>query len=172
MKNKFSKLSAVAIVVVALLSIGFFSACEEKDGDNEKEQEHTTIVNEVVVDNDAKLTLDSIFSDKNTTIRQMQGDTLFHIINDMQGLFALGLNSDVNIDLDNNCIIWGKVVSPNTSGDILSNYLYYDNLNSSYKYEVNVYVSETGYTALKNLYFWGVYPKFNQNVLFVINFNN
>lgn len=34
MKNKFSKLSAVAIVVVALLSIGFFSACEEKEDTN------------------------------------------------------------------------------------------------------------------------------------------
>ena len=36
MKNKFSKLSAIAIMVAALLSIGFFSACEEKDGDNKK----------------------------------------------------------------------------------------------------------------------------------------
>ena len=34
MKIKCLKLSAVAIVVVALLSIGFFSACEEKDDTN------------------------------------------------------------------------------------------------------------------------------------------
>ena len=31
MKSKFLKLSAIAIVVVALLSLGFFSACEEKE---------------------------------------------------------------------------------------------------------------------------------------------
>lgn len=31
MKSKFLKLSAVAIVVVALLSLGFLSACEDKD---------------------------------------------------------------------------------------------------------------------------------------------
>ena len=34
MKSKFLKLSAVAIVVVALLSLGFLSACEEKEETN------------------------------------------------------------------------------------------------------------------------------------------
>jgi hypothetical protein len=172
MKRKFLKLSAVAIVVVALFCLGFFSACEEKDDKNEKIQKNTTIVNEVVIDNNTRLTLSNVFSDENMNIRQMQSDTLFNIINDMQGLFVLGLDSDVNIDFENNCIIWGKVVSPNTSGAILSNNLYYNSQDLSYRYEINVYVSETGYTARKNLYFWGVYPKPNQNVLFVLNYNN
>lgn len=36
MKTKFLRLSAVAIVVVTLLSLGLFFSCEEKDGNNEK----------------------------------------------------------------------------------------------------------------------------------------
>lgn len=34
MKSKFLKLSAIAIVVIALLSLGFLSACEDKDDTN------------------------------------------------------------------------------------------------------------------------------------------
>ncbi len=167
MKTRVLKLKTLAILlVVAVVSICLFTACEEKEdiGVND----NIVLVNETSIDNNTKLILDTLFSDENTNIRQMQGDTLFHIINDMQGLFALGLNSDVNIDLDNNCIIWGKVVTPNTSCAILSNNLYYDRLDSSYRYEVDVFISKTGYTALKNLYFWGIYSKTTQDVSFVL----
>lgn len=38
MKTKFLNLSAVVIVVAALLSIGFFSACEEKEDSTKREK--------------------------------------------------------------------------------------------------------------------------------------
>lgn len=170
MKSKFLKLSAIAIVVIALLSLGFLSACEDKEDDNTEQMK--TIINEIATDDYTKNILDSIFSDFNSIVRGIAGDTLFYIINNNQELQLLANNVDLDIDFDNNCIIWGRFISPITSGTILSNNLYYDNQNLLYNYVVNINIPSSGYTARKGLYFWGIYPKLNQDVLFTLNFNN
>lgn len=170
MKTKFLKLSAVAIVVIATLCIGILSACEDKDDDNNEQIK--TIINEIATDDYTKNVLDSVFSDFNFIVRGIPGDTLFYIINNNQELQLLANNVDLDIDFDNNCIIWGRFISPITSGTILSNNLYYDNQNLLYDYVVNINIPSSGYTARKGLYFWGIYPKLNHNVLFTLNFNN
>jgi hypothetical protein len=119
-----------------------------------------------------KILYDRVISDYNSIVRGIAGDTLFYLINNNQELQSLANNVDLDIDFDNNCIIWGRFISPITSGTILSNNLYYDSQNLIYNYIVNIYIPSSGYTARKGLYFWGIYPKPNHNVIFTLNSNN
>ena len=170
MKKGFLKSSIFAIMVISFFSLGFLTACDDKDLDNTGQTK--TIINEIATDDYTKNVLDSVFSDYNSFVRGIAGDTLFYLINNNQELQSLANNVDLDIDFENNCIIWGRFISPITSGTILSNNLYYDSQNLIYNYIVNIYIPSSGYTARKGLYFWGIYPKPNHNVIFTLNSNN
>ncbi|NCC17518.1 MAG: hypothetical protein EOM29_01095 [Bacteroidia bacterium] len=170
MKKGFLKSSIFAIIVISFLSLGFLTACDDKDLDNRGQTK--TIINEIATDDYTKNVLDSVFSDYNSIVRGIEGDTLFYLINNNQELQSMANNVDLDIDFENNCIIWGRFISPITSGTILSNNLYYDSQNLIYNYIVNIYIPSSGYTARKGLYFWGIYPKPNHNVIFTLNSNN
>ncbi len=170
MKKGFLKSSIFAIMVISFFSLGFLTACDDKDLDNTGQTK--TIINEIATDDYTKNVLDSVFSDYNSIVRGIAGDTLFYLINNNQELQSLANNVDLDIDFENNCIIWGRFISPITSGTIVSNNLYYDSQNLIYNYIVNIYIPSSGYTARKGLYFWGIYPKPNHNVIFTLNSNN
>ncbi|MGB4654597.1 MAG: hypothetical protein WBH98_04095 [Bacteroidales bacterium] len=131
-----------------------------------------TIINEVHVDYNTRNTLNGIFSADNEFLNQIQGDTLFYVINDEQALQALGIDVNLGIDFEKNCLICGRVYSPISSGLISSKYLVYNSQNSLYNYVVTMYLPNSGYNVITPIYFWGVYPKFDGEVIFTLKVVN
>ncbi len=184
--KKNSLIKVVAIAIIFASSLGFFWACNKEDDNTTKNTQNVEevnnelgevpeddiIIDEIAIDDNTKNTLNGIFSQNNEFLNKIQGDTLFYVINDEQALQALGIDVNLGIDFEKNCLICGRVYSPISSGLISSKYLVYNSQNSLYNYVVTMYLPNSGYNVITPLYFWGVYPKLDGDVIFTLKVVN
>ena len=122
-----------------------------------------------------KTNLDIIFSENNELVKNIKGDTLLYLINSKDELLAISNNInttiDIDIDFENQSIIWGKFLTSSISNSIVSKQLLVCHSSSNYKYEISLKKCTDCWEALGYLYYWELYPqKINiDNFTFVIN---
>jgi hypothetical protein len=101
-----------------------------------------------------------VFSDDNSLVANIEGDTLLFVINSIEELSNIMQNVNTvidDIDFETQSIVWGKFITSSISDTISSKQLYV--CDTDYKYDVIVYCSTEGWPVLNTLYFWDVYPK-------------
>jgi len=117
--------------------------------------------------------LDIIFSENNELAKNIKGDTLLYVINSKEELLAISgnINTAIDIDFENQSIIWGKFLTSSVSNTIASKQLLKCHPFSNYRYEISVKNCTECWTALGCLYYWDIYPqKININdVSLIIN---
>ncbi len=152
-------LMAITLTGITLLSCN----------DDEKE-ESIRKVNKIALSDDTSSLLDSLFKQQN---QNLYVDTIL-IINSMTELNALIDYNGAEIDFSNYTLIVGYISTPNLSCNITSNDLYYDSVNKSYIFKINVDIGIFVLPALDTLCFWGMYPKINNDAKMnlKVNYNN
>lgn len=183
----------VSYLTIVIFAVSLFTACEKNremisNGDNEvsttlPNNQTATTANEncnwteifpVVLSDNLKQSLDNIFSDNNNLVTTIHGDTLLFVICNQADFISLCPNYSIvpqveQIDFETHCIIWGRVLTPHIPYTVLSKELFFCDSENNYKYEVAIEECVNCWTALGNLYFWGVYPKLeNENVSLIL----
>jgi RNA binding exosome subunit len=112
------------------------------------------------VDNQLKIVLDEVFSEKNDLVGNIKSDTLF-VINNEQELrdVSKNINTVINVDFDKQSIVWGKIFVSSISDVIRAKDIYMCIQSSGYKYEVSIEKCINCWTATGYLYFWEIYPQ-------------
>jgi hypothetical protein len=166
--------------VICFLLAGFLLAGCEKERQTVINDDGGVTINEncdwseilpLALDENLTYVLDNIFSDNNSLVADIEGDTLLFVICNQEDFLAVSksVNTVVGseqIDFENYCIIWGRVLTPHFPYTLQSKELFVCDLDNSCKYEVTVEECTNCWTALGRLYFWGVYPKIeNENIV-------
>jgi len=126
----------------------------------------------VVLAEQLKNSLDIIFSENNELVKNIKGDTLLYIINSKEELLEISNNAnEIDVDFENQSIIWGRLLTSSISNSIASKSLFVCHSSSNFKYEISVKLCTECWTALGFLYYWEVYPqKINiNNVTLIVN---
>ena len=111
------------------------------------------------------------FSENNELAKNIKGDTLLYVINSKEELLAISgnINTVMDIDFENQSIIWGKFLTSSVSNTIASKQLLKCHPFSNYRYEISVKNCTECWTALGYLYYWDIYPqKININDISLI----
>ena len=115
--------------------------------------------------------LDVVFSENNELVRNIEGDNLLYVINSKEELLEIShnINTVIDIDFENQSIIWGKFLTASISDSIASKQLFVCYPSSNYKYEVSVKKCTECWHAVGYLYYWNIYPqKINSNNISLI----
>jgi len=131
-----------------------------------------TELSPVVLAEQLKNSLDIIFSENNELVKNIGGDTILYIINSKEELSEISNNAnEIDIDFENQSIIWGRLLTSSISNSIASKQLFLCHSSSNFKYEISVQQCTDCWTALGYLYYWEVYPqKINiNNVALIVN---
>ena len=146
------------------------------DGNSERNENNNcewTELNPVVLTEQLKNDLDIIFSDNNELVKNIKGDTLLYAINSKEELLeiSLNINTVIDIDFENQSIIWGRFLTSSISNNITSKQLSVCHPSSNCRYEISVEKCTECWAALGYLYYWAIYPrKINiKNVSLIIN---
>jgi len=127
----------------------------------------------VVLTEQLKNDLDIIFSENNELVKNIKGDTLLYAINSKEELLEISynINTVIDINFENQSIIWGRFLTSSISNNIASKQLSVCYISSKYRYEISVEKCTDCWEALGYLYYWAIYPrKINiNNVSLVIN---
>ena len=114
-----------------------------------------------------KNVLNIIFSENNELVKNIKGDTLLYAINSKEELLEIShnINTIIDIDFENQSIIWGRFLTSSISNNIASKQLSVCHSPSNYRYEISVEKCTDCWEALGYLYYWAIYPR-------KININN
>ncbi len=149
-----------------LLSIMVFGCTKENDD--------WLFIKEEVLDKNISTKLDDIFSKDNLTIVEYFDD--INIGTNNSSLYdpqVSTINSkdefmkfnngeeELNIDFSEYTLIFGKIIIPSISNSLSSKTLYYNDFRRNYKFELNVYRPQIGFTLVGEIYFWSIYQKLN-----------
>ena len=134
---------------------------------NENNNCEWTKLNPVVLTEQLKDNLDIIFSENNELVKNIKGDTLLYVINNKEELLEIShnINTVIEIDFENQSIIWGRFLTSSISNNIASKQLSVCYPSSIYRYEISVEKCTECWAALGYLYYWAIYPR-------KININN
>ena len=138
------------IIVFSLIS------CHE-DGDWDE-------VKKISPNENTQHVLDSIFSDQNSLITNREIDKLLIVINSLQDFNTISDGPDtIQLDFEKYALIGCKFTTSSISNTIADAQLLFHSNTMKYKYVVSVDKCESCWTAIGNLYSWGIYPKISQN---------
>ena len=115
----------------------------------------------VVLTEQLKNDLDIIFSENNELVKNIRGDTLLYAINSKEELSEIShnINTVIDIDFENQSIIWGRFLTSSISNNIASKQLSVCYPSSNYRYEISVDKCTDCWEALGYLYYWAIYPR-------------
>ena len=168
MKRTFLKTALLALAAVGMLST---SSCEKEEQSNLPTIKDTAQnpVDPIVMDSSSVQLLNNLFSIENPNIVNYQSDTVY-VINTATELLQLGANG---IDLDilkYYSIVWGYILAPHTNCEVSSIDLLYDG--QLYAMNVNILKGAEGYSALTEVFYWGVYPKITNQIALNVSYIN
>jgi len=140
---------------------------------NDKNNCEWTELKPVVLTEQLKNILDIVFSESNELVKNIKGDTLLYVINNKEELLEIShnINTVIDIDFENQSIIWGRFLTSSISNNIASKQLSVCHPSSNYRYEISVEKCTDCWESLGYLYYWAIYPrKINvNNVSLIIN---
>ena len=140
---------------------------------NDKNNCEWTELKPVVLTELLKNILDIVFSESNELVKNIKGDTLLYVINNKEELLEIShnINTVIDIDFENQSIIWGRFLTSSISNNIASKQLSVCHPSSNYRYEISVEKCTDCWESLGYLYYWAIYPrKINvNNVSLIIN---
>ena len=168
MKKVFLSLALLALATVGMLSI---SSCEKEEQSNLPTIKDTAQnpVDPIVMDSSSVHLLNNLFSIENPNIVNYQSDTVY-VINTATELLQLGANG---IDLDilkYYSIVWGYILAPHSNCELSSMELSFNG--QLYTMNVNILKGAEGYSALTEVFFWGVYPKVGSQIALNVSYIN
>ncbi|MDR0368284.1 MAG: hypothetical protein LBH82_03980 [Bacteroidales bacterium] len=158
-------------VICFLLACFLLAACDKENDETINENCNWNEILPLALDENLTYVLDNIFSDNNSLVADIEGDTLLFVICNQEDFLAVSksVNTAIGseqIDFENHCIIWGRVLTPQFPYTVQNKGLFVCDVDSSYKYEVAIEECTDCWTAFDRLYFWGVYPKIeNENIV-------
>jgi len=140
---------------------------------NENNNCEWTELKSVVLTEQLKNDLDIIFSENNELVKNIKGDTLLYVINSKEKLLEIShnINTIIDIDFENQSIIWGRFLTSSISNNIALKQLSVCYPSSNYRYEISVEKCTDCWEALGYLYYWDIYSrKINiNNVSLIVN---
>ena len=177
MKANIKLLLSFLLTFCLLLFFGCQSVMNEGNKETPPTNENNNCewveIQQVVLTEQLKNDFDIIFSENNELVRNIEGDTLLFVINSKEDLLEISqnINTVIDINFENQSIIWGRFLTSSISNNIASKQLSICYPSSNYKYEISVKKCTDCWEALGYLYYWGVYPqKINiNNVSLIIN---
>ena len=129
-------------------------------------------VKKISPDENTQHVLDSIFSDQNSLIANREMDKFLIVINNLQDYNTISDGPDtIEVDFTKYSIVGCKFKTSSISNTIAGAKLLYCGNTLKYKYVVNVDKCESCWTAIGNLYSWGIFPKITDkdNVILEVN---
>jgi hypothetical protein len=153
------------ILILLFAACAMFFGCSNSDSKNESMWIAIYSSNDIAI----KKTLDGIFSENNTLVKDVRSDTLL-IINTKEEFLQVCNNTAYSqIDFQNQCIVWGKIQTSSISNKILNKRLFACSSSDSYKYEVVIDKCTECWTAIGSLYFWDIFPqKINGKITLIV----
>ena len=144
---------AMILVLVAIGSISTIG-CKKEDG----------VVTPVTLDETNQQLVDALFSVSNLDLTGYNNSEVY-IMNSNDDLWQLVEGMDIiipEVDFERYSIVWGYVVLPDTSYELLSSEL--SVRDGKYIMNVHILSGQMGLQVIRNGVFWGVYPKIEESI--------
>jgi hypothetical protein len=129
------------------------------------------VIQSLALDSIIETKLNQLFSNQNLLLPPFNDDSTLYLIDNQYDFSLICNDSSVitQIDFSKFCIVWGMYQAPAIPYTISAKELFFCPDNISYKYNIYIQKCTECYSAIETLYYWGIYPIINQNVLLNIN---